>query len=285
MRARAERGRRRAAMRPPIALVTDFGYRDHYVGVMKGVIASIAPEASVIDITHGVAPQSIIGGAIALRESWKFFPPRTIFVAVVDPGVGTERRPIAVETGAGARFVGPDNGVMALALDQAGFACAIELTAERYRLPRVSASFHGRDIFAPAAAYLWRGTRLGVMGPAVTNPLALELPGPLESASEIRGEVIHVDGFGNLITNIAREMIAGFAARFPAIGLSVRIGRSGPMKILEAYGNARKGTPLAISGSFDTLEIAVRDGNAAHRFDAGVGARVSVRPRRQSTNG
>lgn len=285
MKDRAQRGRSAAAMRPPIALLTDFGYRDHYVGVMKGVIASIAPEARVIDITHGIAPQSIIGGAIALRESWKFFPPRTIFVVVVDPGVGTERRPIAVETHAGARFVGPDNGVMALALDQAGFARAVELTAQRYRLPRVSASFHGRDIFAPAAAYLWRGTRLAAMGPAVTNPIALELPRPLETASELRGEVIYVDGFGNLITNIGREMIAEFATRFPTTELSVRIGRGGPMKILEAYGKARKGTPLAIPGSFGTLEIAVRDANAAHRFDAGVGARVSVRPRRQSTNG
>jgi len=274
-----------SALRPPIAILTDFGYQDHYVGAMKGVIAAIAPEARVLDITHGVPPQSIVAGAIALRESWQFFPPHTIFLAVVDPGVGTERRPIAVETSSGALFIGPDNGVVSLALEEAGFGRAVELSAKRYRLAHVSASFHGRDIFAPAAAYLWRGTRLEALGPPVSDPVALDLPRPIEGAAEIRGEVIHVDGFGNLITNIGSEMIARFAARFPTIGLSVRIEGSGPMKILEAYGNARKGTPLAISGSFDTLEIAVRDGNAAHRFDSGVGARVSVRPRRYSTNG
>src|ERR1700722_16366782 len=139
---------------PPIAVLTDFGYRDHYVGVMKGVIASIAPAATVIDLTHGIAAQEVAAGAIVLAQSWHYFPRRTIFVAVVDPGVGTSRRPIAVETGAGARFVGPDNGLMWNAVSQAGVRRVVELNSPRYRLAEVSATFHGRDLFAPAAAYL-----------------------------------------------------------------------------------------------------------------------------------
>ena len=147
--------------------ITDFGYRDHYVGVMKGVIASIAPGASVIDITHGIIAQCTVAGAIALRESWRYFPRRTVFLAVVDPGVGTARSPIAIETRAGARFVGPDNGLLWLAANDAGITRIVKLTSARHRLTNVSATFHGRDIFAPAAAYLWRGTPISALGPAL----------------------------------------------------------------------------------------------------------------------
>src|SRR5579863_6246151 len=147
---------RRGRAATPIALLSDFGYRDHYVGVMKGVIASIAPGAQVIDLTHGIPPQAIGAGAIALEQSWRYFPARTIFVAVVDPGVGTGRLPIAVESKAGARFVGPDNGVLWSAARQAGIRRIVELRSPRYRLSDVSITFHGRDIFAPAAAHLWR---------------------------------------------------------------------------------------------------------------------------------
>jgi S-adenosylmethionine hydrolase len=166
----------------PIAILTDFGYRDHYVGAMKGVIASIAPGADVIDITHGIPAQSIVAGALALRESWRYFPPRTVFLAVVDPGVGSARLPIAIETRAGARFVGPDNGLLWLAAKEAGIAKIVKLTSPRHRLTNVSATFHGRDIFAPAAAYLWRGTSLSALGSALGSAIrpasivALELP-------------------------------------------------------------------------------------------------------------
>ena len=177
----------RASGRAPIAILTDFGYRDHYVGAMKGVIASIAPGAPLIDITHGVPAQSVVAGAIALAQSWRLFPRRTIFLAVVDPGVGTARRPVAVQTRAGARFVGPDNGVLSLALEEAGPARAVELRAPRYRLARVSATFHGRDIFAPAVAHLWRGVRLGALGPPLRDGLTpLELAAPREGVEELR---------------------------------------------------------------------------------------------------
>jgi S-adenosylmethionine hydrolase len=267
----------------PIAILTDFGYRDHYVGAMKGVIASIAPGAPLIDITHGVPAQSVVAGAIALAQSWRLFPQRTIFLVVVDPGVGTARLPVAVQTRAGARFVGPDNGVLSLALEEAGPARAVELRAPRYRLARVSATFHGRDIFAPAAAHLWRGVRLGALGPALRDGLThLELAAPREGVEELRGEVLYVDGFGNLVSNIGRDALARFAARFPAMRLSVRIDAGAPVEIREAYGDARKGAPLATFGSFELLEVAVRDGSAAKRFAAGPGAVVTIRPFRRT---
>ena len=172
---------RSSSAAPPIAILTDFGYRDHYVGAMKGAIASIAPGAPLIDITHGVPAQSITAGALALAQSWRLFPPRTIFLVVVDPGVGTSRLAVAVQTRAGARFVGPDNGVLSLALEEAGALRAVELRAPRYRLARVSATFHGRDIFAPAAAHLWRGVKLEALGPRVRDGLThLELAEPRE---------------------------------------------------------------------------------------------------------
>jgi S-adenosyl-L-methionine hydrolase (adenosine-forming) len=263
-------------IRPPIAILTDFGYRDHYAGVMKGVIAAIAPRARIIDVTHGIPAQSIRAGALALRESWHYFPPATIFLVIVDPGVGTERLPIAIETRAGARFVGPDNGVLALAAGDAGIARVVRLASRRFRLPDVSATFHGRDVFAPAAAWLWRGTRLGALGPELAGITPLKLPEPRVRAGEIRGEVIHVDGFGNLISNIGRKSVDTLAASFPGRRLSVRIGRGAAMRIHGAYGDAPTGGPLATFGSFELLEIAVRDGSAAEHFAAGARAPVIV---------
>jgi len=262
----------------PLAIITDFGYRDHYVGSMKGVISSIAPTATVIDITHGIPSQSVVAGALLLRESWRYFPPRTVFVAVVDPGVGTARAPIAIETGAGARFVGPDNGLLWLAAEDAGIAKIVKLTSPRHRLTNVSATFHGRDIFAPAAAYLWRGTSLSALGPALrpTSIQRLDLPRPVDSARELRGEVIYMDGFGNLVSNIDRRLATKFGVRFRHKSLSVRIDGGAAMQLLDAYGDAPKGVPLATFGSFGLLEVAVRDGSAAAHFAAGPGSSISL---------
>ncbi len=260
----------------PLAIITDFGYRDHYAGAMKGVIASIAPGAAMIDITHGIPAQSVVAGAIALREAWRYFPARTVFLAVVDPGVGTARAPIAIETRAGARFVGPDNGLLWLAANQAGIKRIVKLTSPRHRLTNVSATFHGRDIFAPAAAYLWRGASISALGPALRSIVQLDLPRPVDSARELRGEVIYVDGFGNLVSNIDRRTTEQFGSRFRHKSLSVRIKRGAAMRLLDAYGDAPKGAPLAIFGSFGLLEVAVRDGNAAEHFAAGPGSSVSL---------
>jgi len=211
-----------------------------------------------------------------LRESWRYFPARTVFLAVVDPGVGTARAPIAIETRAGARFVGPDNGLLWLAANQAGIKRIVKLTSPRHRLTNVSATFHGRDIFAPAAAYLWRGASISALGPAIRSIVQLELPRPVDWAREVRGEVIYVDGFGNLVSNIDRQAAEQFGSRFRHKSLSVRIKRGAAMRLLDAYGDAPKGVPLAIFGSFGLLEVAVRDGNAAAHFAAGPGSSVSL---------
>jgi S-adenosylmethionine hydrolase len=268
-------------LRAPIALLSDFGYRDHYVGAMKGVIASIAPDAPIIDVTHGIPPQQVLAGAIALRECLSFFPRRTVFLAVVDPGVGTARRPIAIETRGGASLVGPDNGLLWPAAMRAGVKAMVELRSARYRLPQVSASFHGRDIFAPAAAWLWRGLPMTALGPAIKTIAQLEPEaGVKEMQRRLNGQVIYIDGFGNLITNISRGIFDRFAQRFQECRLSIRIKGRTVLALHKAYADAPQGDPLAIFGSFDLLEIAVRDGNAAKYFATTVGAPVLVRAER-----
>jgi len=268
------RNRRQTAA--PVALLTDFGYQDHYAGVMRAVITSIAPETSVIDITHGIPAQSIVAGAIALRASWRFFPRRTVFVAVVDPGVGTSRLPIAVQARTGSYFVGPDNGLLSLAVHDAGIARAVCLRSSRHRLPRTSSTFHGRDIFAPAAAYLSRGTSLSALGSRLERIQPLSLPKPSATRGQLRGEVIYIDAFGNLVTNITHQDIACLISSFPGREVSVRIKSGAPMKILNTYGDAPAGAILATFGSFEFLEIAQRNGNAARRLGCGIGAPVRI---------
>jgi S-adenosylmethionine hydrolase len=271
---------------PPIVLLTDFGYRDHYAGVIRGVIATLAPAACVIDLTHGVPPQSVIAGAIALAQGWRYFPPRTIFVGVVDPGVGTERLPIAIETTSGACFVGPDNGLLTVAADAAGLKRVVELRDPRYRLARVSTTFHGRDIFAPAAAHLHNGVRLASLGPPVRSVVRLDpTAGVKEDGTMLQGTVIYIDGFGNLITNLDQARVTDFAARFRGRPLLVRIKRGAPIPIRKAYGDAPLGAPLATFGSFGLLELAIRDGSAAVHFAAAIGTRVSIKVDPQSSYG
>ncbi len=267
----------RRPSRPPIAILTDFGYRDHYAGVMRGVIAAIAPEARVIDLTHGVPSQSVVAGALALGQSWRYFPQETIFLAVVDPGVGTRRRAIAIDTRAGVRLVGPDNGLLSVAADEAGFRRAVELSSERFRLSGVSATFHGRDIFAPAAAHLWLGTPLRSFGPECRAIEKVSLGAPVVRGKRLTGSVIYVDGFGNLVTNIDRASLSGFQASFPACRLLVTIKNGPQIRIVNTYGDAPVGAPLAAFGSFELLEIAVRNGSAADVFGAREGASVTVR--------
>jgi S-adenosylmethionine hydrolase len=246
---------------------------------MKGVIASISPQAPIIDLTHGIPPQQVLAGALALRESVNFFPRRTVFLAVVDPGVGTDRKPIAVETKGGFRFVGPDNGLLSLAAERSEIKRIVELRSPRYRLPMVSPSFHGRDIFAPAAAWLWRGVPIDELGPPLHTIVQLDLStGVVEKRSELRGEIIYVDGFGNLISNISRTIYERFARRFQQCRLSIRIKRRASLALRKAYAQAPEGAPLAIFGSFDLLEIAVRNGDAAKYFNAAPGAPVLIHP-------
>jgi len=260
----------------PIALLSDFGYRDHYAGVMRGVIASIAPGIPIIDITHGIGPQNVAAGALALRESWRFFPATTVFVAVVDPGVGTRRRAIAVETHHGARLVGPDNGLLWMAVEQAGLKRAVELRTKRYFLAHQSSTFHGRDVFAPAAAHLCNGVSLTRLGPLINDIERIDLPEPAVHHDELVGSVIYADTYGNLVTNLTRNAIENLQACFPTRTLLVRIRNSVPFVVSQTYGDVPKNAPLALFGSFEMLEIAVREGDAARTFDAGPGAEIRV---------
>ena len=185
-----------------VALLTDFGVSDGYVGIMKGVILGIAPETALVDISHDIPPQGIRAGAFVLKAASPYFPPGTIFVAVVDPGVGSERRIIAVRTPR-AFYVGPDNGVLSWALQREDVQETINVTESGYWLPDVSRTFHGRDIFAPVAAHLAAGLPISRLGERIEDPVILPLPAPhLESDQVVRGEVIYVDRFGNLITDI-----------------------------------------------------------------------------------
>jgi S-adenosyl-L-methionine hydrolase (adenosine-forming) len=269
--------RKTLAAKGAVALISDFGYRDHYAGVMRGMIASIAPGAPIVDITHGVPAHNLMAGALVLRESWRFFPPRSVFVAVVDPGVGTPRRAIAVETRSGARFVGPDNGLLWMAVAQAGFKRAVELQTRKYFLPDQSSTFHGRDIFAPVAANLWNGVSLARLGPIIIDLQCMTLPDPVEDDEELIGVVIYADSFGNLISNLPRARVEALAARFPRRRLLVRIGDGVPFVLSRTYGDVPKNAPLALFGSFEMLEVAVREGNAAEVLAAAPGAEVRVR--------
>jgi hypothetical protein len=251
-----------------ITLLSDFGTRDAYVAAMKGVILDICPEATIVDVTHEVPPQDVRAGAFLLAEAAPYFPEGTVHVAVVDPGVGSARRPIAVET-AKAHLVGPDNGIFQRYLCAAPLRRAVEIASPRYRRPDVSSTFHGRDLFAPAAAHLARGLDLAELGPPARDLAALALPLPRRAPGLLEGEVIHVDRFGNLITNLeSQDLGAVRAVEVPGASLA---------GLARAYADAEPGSLLALVGSGGLLEISMRDGSAAAALGAGRGARVAVR--------
>src|SRR5918996_3839269 len=191
-------------MRPVIALLSDFGTRDHYAGTMKGVMLTICPDATVVDITHDVPAHDVLDGALQLAAAARYFPAGTIFLAVVDPGVGSARRGIAAEAG-DYRFVAPDNGVLTAVLREWAPKKIVELTERRYARPTVSRTFEGRDRFAPAAAWLAKGIQLTALGRSASTIHRLDIPQPAVSADAVVGQVLRVDRFGNLITNIDRR--------------------------------------------------------------------------------
>src|SRR3982750_4287248 len=191
-------------MRPVIALLSDFGTRDHYAGTMKGVMIGICPDVTFVDISHEITPHDVMEGALQLAASCRYFPSGTIFLAVVDPGVGSSRRGIAAEAG-DYRFVAPDNGVLTAALRDVPPKRIVELTERRYARPTVSRTFEGRDRFAPAAAWLAKGTLFPALGRPVQDIHRLDIPVPGVETDAINGEVLRVDRFGNLVTNINRK--------------------------------------------------------------------------------
>jgi hypothetical protein len=258
--------------RPVIALLTDFGTRDHYAGTMRGVALGICPDVVLVDITHDIPPHDVLAGALELAASYKYFPAGTIFLAVVDPGVGSARRGIAADAG-GYRFVAPDNGVLSLALKETPPKRVVELTERRYARPTVSRTFEGRDRFAPAAAWLAKGIELPALGRTLTSWHALQVPEPVVSDAQIVGEVLRVDRFGNLVTNIDRRTFERFAE---GGHIEVTAGPQTVGKIVATYAEAEPDSVCAVFGSTEHLEIAVNGGSAAERLQLGRGARVVI---------
>jgi len=282
----------------PIVLTTDFGTSDAFVGVMKGVILGINPHASIVDLTHEIAPQNVRQGAFVLGANHSYFPTGAIHVAVVDPGVGTDRRPIVLETPR-AKFIAPDNGLLSeiiranLPPQRPEFASsgrvilpaeirAFELTNPRYRLPDVSSTFHGRDIFSPAAAHLSLGVLCKEMGPRLRDLVYEPLPEPDLRDHVLYGEVIYIDRFGNLITNVEVSALSQerLSRQPPRVQVEDReIGGISRTFHDPVSGDLAQpdGLPLvALFGSNGFLEIAVTDGNASASLGAGVGTKVRV---------
>jgi S-adenosylmethionine hydrolase len=257
--------------RPVIALLTDFGLNDHYVGSMKGAIAGICRDAVIVDLNHCVPPQDILTAAFELLASYRAFPHGTIFVVVVDPGVGTRRKAIAAAAG-DYLFVGPDNGVFDLVFDELPPSLVVELTNPRYALAVISRTFEGRDRFAPAGAWLASGVSQTDLGPAVTVERRLNFPRPIVGGSSVDGEVVHVDRFGNLVTNIDRRAWPGDVIN----RLDVAVSGYRTVRLVSTYAEAGPGEVVALFGGTDRLEIAVRSGNAAEALGVGRGTTVHV---------
>lgn len=260
-------------MRPVIALLSDFGSRDHYAGTMKGVMLAICPDATFVDITHEVPAHDVLEGALQLAAAFRYFPSGTIFLAVVDPGVGSARRGLAAETG-DYRFIAPDNGVLTAVLREAPPKRVVELTERRYARPTVSRTFEGRDRFAPAAAWLAKGIQLTALGRPVSDYQRIDIASPDVTDDVLRGLVLRVDRFGNLVTNMDRRTFEGFAR-----GAAVQILAGGrPVgRLVATYAEIAAGEICALFGSTDHLELAANAGSAADQLSLGRGALVEVR--------
>ena len=254
-----------------ITLTTDFGLRDSFVGTMKGVIAGIAPRAHIVDLTHNIPVHDVLAGALVLRHSTRYFPRRTIHVVVVDPGVGSARRPILIR-GAENYFIGPDNGVLSLATEALEPMEIVELANPAYRLQPSSMTFHGRDIFAPAAAHLAVGVAPHAFGPRLENFCKLELPKAVRQGNVLKAEIIYIDAFGNVFTNIE----GGNLPAPPAPGLRIVMGAVQIDGLSANYASAAVGQYVALINSWGLLEIAVNQGDARRGSGAKVGDTVGV---------
>ncbi len=256
-----------------ITLLTDFGNKDPFVGIMKGVIWRIAPQVQIADLTHQITPQNVLEGALALGNSASYFPPGTVHLAVVDPGVGTLRRPIAAQIGSHF-FVGPDNGLFTVVLEkaeQAGQSINIvHLNQSRYWLSHVSHTFHGRDLFSPCAAYLANGTLLNSLGTPIDHPVRLTLPRPERSDSGWRCQVISIDIFGNLGTNLTGEQLPAGSK------VTVHILDQQIQGLVQAFNERPAGDLVALVDSTGHLSISIVNGNAANNLRARVGDPVIV---------
>jgi hypothetical protein len=257
---------------PLITLTTDFGTSDHFVGVMKGVILSLAPAARIFDISHDISPHAIGEGAFVIAEAYRYFPKKSIHVVVVDPGVGSARRPLLVEAG-GQLFIGPDNGVFGLIYGREQRIKVREITNRRYALKNPSSTFHGRDIFAPAAAHLLRGVRVATLGPLIQDYLRPQLEKPVRSGHRVwTGVVLKVDRFGNLITNFHISDFPSVAER-PFVMIP---GVSRVETFVRTFADCAMGELAVLAGSSGYLEVVSNQASAARLLGCGVGSPVEL---------
>jgi len=262
---------------PVITLLSDFGLKDPYVAEMKAVILSICSEARVVDISHEIEKFNIRTGAFVLASAAPYFPQGTIHVAVVDPGVGTKRRPLVIETGH-CFYVGPDNGLLMLSAKREGICHVYTISNPRYMLHRVSRTFHGRDVFAPAAAHLARGCSASEFGPEVHDYVVPKFAKPRLRGDALLGEVLHIDDFGNVISNLSVKDLEKIGIREGSL-LRVQLkGKLLRLKLCSAYGEVPAKTPLAIIGSTDFLEVSINQGNASEEFRAKMGDLIRISP-------
>jgi S-adenosylmethionine hydrolase len=253
-----------------ISLLSDFGHKDPYVAEMKAVILSINPQARIVDITHEIEKFNIRMGAYVLASATPYFPPNTIHVAVVDPDVGTKRRPIIAETNR-SLYVGPDNGLLMLAAHKEHIKKVYHIDNPKYMLSQVSKTFHGRDIFAPAAAHLTEGMKPSDFGPAIQDYIFPEFAKPHARNGELLGEVLHIDDFGNIVSNITLEDLEKMGFHEANSLLVTLGGKTLTIQFGSAYGEVPSSTPLALIGSSNFLEVAVNQGSASRIFKTKVG--------------
>ncbi|MEM1589859.1 MAG: SAM-dependent chlorinase/fluorinase [Candidatus Bathyarchaeia archaeon] len=258
---------------PIITLTTDFGLADPYVAEMKAVILGINPNVEIVDVTHHVEKFDIGNGAFILAAAAPYFPRGTIHVVVVDPGVGTERKPILIETEKDF-FIGPDNGVLVLAAKKQGIRHAYEIANPKFMLPKISSTFHGRDIFAPAAAFLSKGVKPSEFGPEIRKIVTPKFARVVKRGNVLMGEVIYIDSFGNIVTNFTAKHLEALGVKdYVYIRL---MGKQLALKLCKAYAEVEAQKPLAIIGSHNFLEISINLGNAAKAFGVKVGDKVTL---------
>ena len=264
------------ARAPIITLTTDFGTNDHFVGTIKGVILEIAPEACVVDISHAVQPFDILDGSLTLAQAYSYFPSGTVHMVIVDPGVGTARRPILM-TGDRHQFVAPDNGVLSLIYDREERISVRHITASHYFLPSPSNTFHARDIFGPVAAYLAKGIDPTRFGDEITDYVRFAAPRPKPiDEHTLRGVVLKVDRFGNLVTNITPQDAPRLFEPMPP-AFQIAVGTKGQVtRMCSNYAEGGPGEVFGILGSMGFLEIATYRGSAHHLLSAGKGSEVNV---------
>ena len=259
--------------RPVVALLSDFGFRDHYVGAMKGVVLNICPEATLVDISHEIPAHDVLTAALELAAAYRYFPAGSVFLVVVDPGVGSERRGVAADAG-DYRFVAPDNGVLTAVLGEQPPRRVVELTERRYARPTVSRTFEGRDRFAPAAAWIAKGVQLSALGRPLRDYRTLDIPAPDVADDRVVGQVLRIDRFGNVVSNIDRKAFESVAQRG---SIQIEVGPHVIGRLVETYTEIREDEVCALFGGTEHLEFAASSSSAVDKLDVERGAAVVVR--------